>query len=92
MIHREKPVVGTTNLRARLLVAGDTTLGAGSLMAVAPYGCGGVTGTGGEPAADEIRVEHAAVVEVYADVRYFDTALTRTARLDDIEALVRRFG
>ncbi len=37
-------------------------------------------------------VQNDAVVEVFTDTWYFDTALTRTARLDDIEELVRRFG
>lgn len=37
-------------------------------------------------------VRNDAVVEVYADVWYFDTALTRMARLDDTEDLARRFG
>ena len=37
-------------------------------------------------------VREDAVVESYADTWYFDTALTRMARLEDIERLVRRFG
>ena len=37
-------------------------------------------------------VRNDAVVEVYADTWYFDTALTRMARLDDIERLARRVG
>lgn len=37
-------------------------------------------------------VQNDAVVEVYADTWYFDTVLTRAARLDDIEELIRRFG
>lgn len=37
-------------------------------------------------------VKDRAVVDAYTDTWYFDTALTRMARLDDIENLVDRFG
>jgi ABC-type Fe3+-hydroxamate transport system substrate-binding protein len=37
-------------------------------------------------------VRDGAVVEVNSDAWYQDTALTRMARLDDIEDLARRFG